>query len=110
MPKLPFAALLLAGGIACGTHTVRAQPATDSLGDPLPRGARLRLGTIRFQAPSAVADLALSPDETTLVSVGNELIAWDTATGKERWRASPTMGNPPSPAGYGVRALAFSAD
>ena len=61
--------------------------ATDSLGDPLPAGARLRLGTLRFRPPSIVAGLALSPDETTIVTVGDELIVWDAATGKERWRA-----------------------
>ncbi len=62
-------------------------PGTDSLGDPLPAGARLRLGSSRFRPPSIVAELALSPDETTIVSLGNELVVWDAASGKERWRA-----------------------
>ena len=44
--------------------------AVDSLGDPLPEGARLRLGTLRFRPPSSVAELALSPDEKTIVTAG----------------------------------------
>ena len=90
-----------------------AKPAaTDSLGDPLPPGARLRLGTLRFRPPSTVVDLALSPDETTIVTVGGELIAWDAATGKERWRVDGSeyrLRNPPD-AAYGQRSVAFSAD
>ena len=84
---------------------------TDSLGDPLPAGARLRLGTSRFRPPSPVTDLALSPDETAVVTVGQELIVWDAKNGKERWRASGREYgfDPPGPA-YGMRALAFSSD
>ena len=55
--------------------------------------------------------MALSPDEKTVVTVGEHLIAWDSATGKERWRASVREYgfNPPGSA-YGVRGLAFSSD
>jgi WD40 repeat protein len=85
--------------------------ATDSLDDPLPSGARLRLGISRFRPPSIVVDLALSPDETTIVTVGKELVAWDAATGKERWRADPWAAGLRLPgASYGLRAVAFSAD
>ena len=88
--------------------------ATDSLGDPLPAGARLRLGSLRFRPPSIVAELALSPDETTIVSLGDELVVWDAATGKERWRAhGREYGFELSynrAAAYGQRALAFSSD
>jgi RNA polymerase sigma factor (sigma-70 family) len=95
----------------------RPQPAakpstTDSLGDPLPSGARLRLGTLRFRPPSMVVDLALSPDETTIVTVGDELIVWDAPSGKERWRVPGRdygFDNPPA-AAYGQRAVTFSAD
>ncbi len=86
-------------------------PANDSLGDPLPRGARLRFGTLRFRPPSSVSELALSPDEKTIVTAGRELIAWDAATGKELWRANPRdTGSDMQNAAYGVRALAFAAD
>ncbi len=88
------------------------QPAAvDSLGDPLPSGARLRLGTSRFRPPSSALELALSPDEKTIVSVGGELIAWDAATGKELWRAHPRdFGVGIRNSSYGVRAVAFAPD
>ena len=90
----------------------RPQPAaTDSVGDLLPANARLRLGTLRFRPPSSVAELALSPDETRIVTVGGDLIVWDAATGKDLWRAHPReygIGAPGS--AYGQRALAFSSD
>jgi RNA polymerase sigma factor (sigma-70 family) len=86
-------------------------PATDAVGDPLPEGARLRLGTLRFHPPSSVVDMALAPDEATIVTIGNELIAWDVATGRERWRVlGRDLGYTPPGAGYGIRAVAFSAD
>jgi WD40 repeat protein len=98
---------------AAGLPQPAAKPSpTDSLGDPLPQGARLRLGSLRFRPPSMVMDLALSPDETTIVTVGDELVVWDAATGKERWRAYGRdygFDNPPL-AAYGQRAVAFSAD
>jgi RNA polymerase sigma factor (sigma-70 family) len=60
---------------------------TDRLGDPLPDAALLRLGTTRFHHPGSANHLVLSPDETTLVTLGWEgICAWDAATGKERWR------------------------
>lgn len=86
-----------------------APPNVDSLGDPLPDRALLRLGTLRFRHPSSVIDLALSPDEETVVTIGSgELIAWDANTGKERWRASHGVRLPA--ASYGIRALTFRAD
>jgi RNA polymerase sigma factor (sigma-70 family) len=85
--------------------------ATDSLGDLMPTGARLRLGTLRFRPPSSVDELALSPDEATIVTVGDDLIAWDAATGKELWRArGREYGFDPPGATYGLRAVAFSSD
>ncbi|MEZ5944022.1 MAG: WD40 repeat domain-containing protein [Planctomycetaceae bacterium] len=77
----------------------------DSIGDPLPPHALMRFGTKRFQHPSSVAEIALSPDERTIVSVGeSHLIAWDVSTGAEKWRA--TVPHFPS-AAYGVHVLAF---
>jgi WD40 repeat protein len=59
---------------------------TDQYGDPLPPGALLRLGTVRWRAASR--SLALTPDGKTLVvgdySTSDGVIrCWDTATGKE---------------------------
>jgi len=87
------------------------QPGKDSLGDPLPEGARLRLGTLRFREPSSVDELALSPDDKSIVTINAaELVVWDAATGKQRWRANtPENGALPG-AAYGVRALAFGSD
>jgi WD40 repeat protein len=84
---------------------------TDTLGDALPIGARLRLGTLRFHAPSTVSELALSPDEKFVVTVGRQVIVWEDATGKELWRDNPGQyGFEPSAAAYGARSLAFAAD
>jgi len=88
-----------------------AAPATDSLGDPLPQGAQLRLGTLRFCAPSSVHGLALSPDESSIVSFCNVLIVWNTRTGQERWRArKEDFGFEAAGTGYGIRSIAFSDD
>jgi WD40 repeat protein len=81
----------------------------DLLGDALPPGALLRLGTSRFQAPQCVQDLVLSSDEKTLVTIGGVLIAWDITTGKQRWEANAhdagyqTIGSQ-----YGSSAVAFA--
>jgi RNA polymerase sigma factor (sigma-70 family) len=91
--------------------TVSAQAPQLHASEPLPEGARLRLGTSRFRPPSMVAELALSPDETTIVTAGDELIAWDASSGKERWRArGREYGFQPPAASYGVRAVAFAPD
>ena len=86
--------------------------ATDSLGDPLPIGSRLRLGSQRFSHPTIACELALSPDEKTLVTAGYEtMIVWDAETGKERWRANlRELGFRVPAASYGVRAIAFKGD
>ena len=63
----------------------------DQLGDPLPAGALLRLGTLRLQHPRVVQDMALSPDEKTIVTLGGSMIVWETATGKKRWRPTRTI-------------------
>jgi RNA polymerase sigma factor (sigma-70 family) len=86
-------------------------PTTDSLGDVLPPSARLRLGTLRFRPPSGVAELALSPDQKTIVTAGDELVAWDAATGKELWRArARDYGFGSENAAYGSRPIAFASD
>jgi WD40 repeat protein/beta-lactamase regulating signal transducer with metallopeptidase domain len=86
-------------------------PTTDSLGDELPAGARLRLGTLRFDPPSGVNDIALSPDGTAVVTTGRQLIVWDAKTGKERWRVDRReTGLDFRGSCYGSRNLAFSSD
>jgi len=57
----------------------------DVHGDPLPEGARARMGTTRFNHGSLVNFVACSPDGSILASAGwDHLIRlWDTATGHE---------------------------
>jgi WD40 repeat protein len=57
----------------------------DSQGDPLPRGARARLGTTRFRHGGPVYLLRCLSDGKTLVSYGADsmLRFWDAGTGKE---------------------------
>lgn len=88
-----------------------ARTPLDQSGDPLPAGALLRLGSVRFHPPSAVSELALSPDGKIIISVGDELMAWDTTTGKALWRADPgKLDFRFRGTGYGVGELAFTAD
>jgi RNA polymerase sigma factor (sigma-70 family) len=62
---------------------------TDANGDPLPPGARLRLGETRLRTGAHTTHLAFSPDGQRLASWGNclyhcdRLSLWDAATGKE---------------------------
>ena len=105
------AGAIVAAEPAATKQSTADRPATDSLGDPLPAGALLRLGTTRFHAPSSNYEMTLSPDEKTVVTVGHQLMVWDTKTGKELWRADPNKhGLSLSAASYGTRAIVFTAD
>lgn len=54
--------------------------------DPLPTGARARLGSQRFTYGSFIEALAVSPDGTTVAGIGqtNAVVIWDAATGKRQ--------------------------
>jgi WD40 repeat protein len=57
------------------------QPRLDRYGDPLPRGAIARYGTVRLREPALA--LSFSPDGKTLASANYGRISfWDTKTGK----------------------------
>src|SRR5678815_1656745 len=59
-------------------------PRTDYLGDPLPEGAILRLGTARLRHPGAIRRLLFTEDGKSLIAVGYETMpsAWDVETGR----------------------------
>jgi RNA polymerase sigma factor (sigma-70 family) len=81
-----------------------ARPARDALGDPLPPGALLRLGSIRLRHFSTAQCVAYAPDGKLLASGGwdRAVRLWDPATGKERGQLLGLKG--------WVNALAFSPD
>src|SRR5579883_356792 len=60
--------------------------AVDQYGDPLPVGARARLGSIRFRHGGQVLFLAYSPDGKSLVSAAADgtVSLWDAASQKVR--------------------------
>ncbi len=105
----PLLALTILASTASFGFAADNNVRVDALGDPLPDGALLRMGTLRFRYPGNAYELALSPDEETIVTVGRLMIAWDTRTGKERWRSTGNNRLEFSPPGaaYGSRALVF---
>ncbi|HEY7315336.1 MAG TPA: sigma-70 family RNA polymerase sigma factor [Gemmataceae bacterium] len=65
-------------------HAKQVEARRDSQGDPLPPGALLRLGTIRFRPGGQVQSLAFLPGGKAIVSTGFKgIYFWDAATGKE---------------------------
>jgi WD40 repeat protein len=70
-----------------GQGAGRARGLTDAHGDPLPSGARLRLGTVRLRHAGGIASVAFAPDGKALVSAGDNLDQsirlWDFGSGKE---------------------------
>ncbi|HEV3311244.1 MAG TPA: hypothetical protein VG815_12075, partial [Chloroflexota bacterium] len=76
----------------------------DRFADPLPKYARARMGTVRFNEGVFVRQALYTPDGKSLVTVnGNDAVhVWDVATG----RIVRTIGNPESQ----FREIAISAD
>jgi WD40 repeat protein len=58
----------------------------DLYGDPLPPGAIVRLGSVRFRHPGSVHEVAFSPDGKLLAASSdgvNMVILWERATGRK---------------------------
>jgi RNA polymerase sigma factor (sigma-70 family) len=89
------------------------RPALDRSGDPLPRQAIARLGTLRFRWPGGVWQAAVVPGGKQLLGLDSgAVVLWDATTGKEirRFEApAPKQAGGPS---YDVRlqSLAVSPD
>lgn len=90
MTRSPAAAvLLLAAGLMSAAPDPTPPPKKDREGNPLPKGATARLGSIAFRGPRMYG-LAFSPDGKKLVatsegemhSKGARVFTWDAATGK----------------------------
>jgi WD40 repeat protein len=63
---------------------------TDLYGDPLPRGAITRLGTLRLRAPAEIVSLAYAPDGKTIAVCSYAgLFLFDAASGKRIRRLEP---------------------
>ncbi|HEY7313317.1 MAG TPA: sigma-70 family RNA polymerase sigma factor [Gemmataceae bacterium] len=82
------------------------EPRRDRYGDPLPPGAVVRLGSLRFRAPSEIRTMALAPNGKLLaVSSHAGLFLMDAVNGK-RGKRLPTAGPHWTPESL----LAFSPD
>ncbi len=69
----------------------------DALGDPLPPGALLRIGTLRMRHQSAVWGVAFPPDGKTVASISDSpdrcVRVWSAATGEELLRLPVPFSN-----------------
>jgi WD40 repeat protein len=86
MTKVMGKTAAMLGMILCLTAPAIAAPRADAYGDPLPPGALMRLGTVRWRA--CTRNLVFLPDGKTLVTgeyaLPDSVIRfWDVATGKE---------------------------
>jgi RNA polymerase sigma factor (sigma-70 family) len=82
----------------------------DLYGDPLPKAALARMGTVRLRHGGPVDTVAFSPDRKLLASGGhdNAVRLWDVTSGKEVRRLTATRG--PGSENCWVHAVAFSRD
>jgi WD40 repeat protein len=112
IPRRLLAALFAAFALAILAHrNGRAEEPpsrTDLHGDPLPVGASIRLGTVRWRAPQGVSQMAFVPGGQNLVTTGwKSLSVWDVDTG----RVVRTISTDGTPEGEGfLYGFAFTPD
>jgi WD40 repeat protein len=91
-----------------------AQDKTGARVEPLPAGARARLGTLDWRHGGGVGFVAFTPDGKAVLTCGDDWIRlWDRETGKEirRFLGPPERDNtPPGVGGAGPMTVALSQD
>jgi len=80
-------------GLGLSALNSQAPPPAAAGDEPLPAGARLRLGSTRWRQGGCVFSVAWSPDGKTVATAGGfsdySAHLWDAATGKELRRMGP---------------------
>src|SRR5262249_32871327 len=95
------------------TDTLPAPSRIDRQGDPLPRGAQARLGSVRWRHGHIITFAAFVAGRQELLTVGQDGIArqWDAGTGKEVRHFTLAPASADKPEGLRpVSSVALSAD
>jgi WD40 repeat protein len=94
--RLACAVTALALSIVPDAAAFAPAPTKESKGDPLPKDASARLGSVRLRHAGEVISLAFSPDGKTLLAGGREgdkaVYLWDATDGKRRFRVPMDSG------------------
>jgi WD40 repeat protein len=85
LPSIVFLAFLIEHAPAAEPPEANERVRTDHYGDPLPQGARFRLGTVRLRHDALVTKIAWLPDGRALASAGADRTVrlWQIPGGKQ---------------------------